>query len=98
MQQIQDQKSMLLDFSTRRYLIRFWKLCWSSIQMKIQKRAAKEKEKFHDKRLTVTQIAEKYFRRIYREAICVLESSLRIWSFLDFYSCENSPQLCAVLN
>lgn len=75
MQQTQDKKSSLLEFIDQKALDPVLEALpeqYSSerdrrLLLMTQKRAAKEKEEFHDKHLTATQIIEKYFRRIYWE-------------------------------
>ncbi|HEX3020676.1 MAG TPA: hypothetical protein VHP36_10260 [Chitinispirillaceae bacterium] len=75
MQQTGDNKSRLLEFIDRNALDPVLEALpeqYSSsrdrkLLVNLQKRAAKEKDEFHNEQLSLSQIKEKYFREIYWE-------------------------------
>lgn len=106
MQQIQDKRSRLLEFIDQKILDPVLEALpeqYSSerdrkLLLMIQKLSAKEKEEFHDKRLTDSQIVEKYFRRIYWETHLRFGKQLEDLELPRFLQLrEQFLQLCAEL-
>lgn len=106
MQQKQDKRARLLEFIDQKALDPVLEALpeqYSSerdrrLLLMVQKRAAKEKEEFHDQMLTASQIVEKYFRRIYWETHLRFGKQLEDLELPRFLQLrEQFLQLCADL-
>ncbi len=107
MQQIQDKRSKVIEFIDQKALDPVLEALpeqYSSARdrrklLMVQKRAAKEKEEFHDKRLTDCQVVEKFFRRIYWETHLRFGKQLEDLELPRFLQLRKQfLQLCADLN